>query len=122
VKRSDLSEYLKRVKLGIYTVYFLEFDGHVKIGVTLDVEKRIKALSTSHHGDLKLIGTIDNVPRSLERELHKRFARHRANGEWFKLVPEIRAYIDDATKRMSDDALLDAIEAFNQPATAQLAA
>lgn len=77
------------------SVYFIECDGHVKIGVSNCIGGRLKTLATSHHKDLTLLAAIANPPRSLERELHRHFARYRVRGEWFTFSPEIRAYIDN---------------------------
>lgn len=77
------------------TIYFIECDGHVKIGVTSGpVKKRLKVLSTAHHSELILLATIENVSGEMEFNLHQRFAQYRTRGEWFVLSPEIKAYIE----------------------------
>jgi hypothetical protein len=80
-------------------IYFIGCDDHVKIGMAQSVEKRFKALTTGHHRELTLLAVIRDAPGELEFELHQRFAAHRVRGEWFKLVPEIQAYIDEVKRK-----------------------
>lgn len=68
-------------------VYFLlgEDTGRFKIGHAKDVEKRLKACQVGCSERLGVYGVIPAVdPAKLERAIHKRFARHRLHGEWFK--------------------------------------
>lgn len=80
-------------------VYFIGCDDHVKIGMAGSVEKRFRALATSHHRELTLLAVIKGASGSLEFELHERFAAHRVRGEWFRLAPDIQAYIDEIKAR-----------------------
>lgn len=81
------------------TVYFIECDGHIKIGTTSGpVRKRLKALSTGHHSELILLATIANVPGQLEFDLHRQFAEFRVRGEWFLKVQPLLDYIRDNAK------------------------
>lgn len=50
--------------------------------------KRLRALQTASHLDLKLLGAIDG---DFERPLHIRFARNRVRGEWFFITSDIAA-------------------------------
>ena len=58
----------------------------IKIGKAVDIGKRIADLSTASPINLVLVASIqsDNA-RKLEGHLHKTFAKHRLNGEWFEL-------------------------------------
>ena len=71
-------------------VYFLgEVYGAVKIGVAVNLEKRIKTLQTAFPYKLTLIHSVQSDrANTLERELHKHFAAKRLNGEWFALNQE----------------------------------
>lgn len=73
----------------VISIGSLEF---VKIGFTTCLEQRLRSLRTASHVEpvthLAIPGT-----RSLERELHKRFASARHNREWFRLTEEIEAFI-----------------------------
>lgn len=56
----------------------------VKIGFTTNVHRRFKQLQTGSHQALTLFAVIRDVPRSVERMLHKRYADRRLMGEWFR--------------------------------------
>jgi hypothetical protein len=80
------------------TVYFIraEGGGPVKIGHTTGkLADRLSAIQAGHPDKLRV---VHSEPGSLEREkdLHRQFASHRRNGEWFEWAPEIQAYV---TKR-----------------------
>lgn len=76
-------------------IYFIqgEAGGPIKIGFATDVAARIRGLQTGHHQKLVCLvhvsGTMDD-----ERLLHRDFAAHRTQGEWFDDCAEIRALID----------------------------
>lgn len=65
-------------------VYVLECGGMTKIGHSTDVEARIAAWRTSLPFKTLHVATI-YAPRSLERELHKRFSGYAVRPEWFSL-------------------------------------
>ncbi|MCK8785235.1 GIY-YIG nuclease family protein [Roseomonas sp. NAR14] len=72
------------------TVYFLRSgaDGHVKIGCTGDVGRRMAQLQTGSATVLTLLRTADgDLPE--ERWLHRRFADQHVRDEWFEFVPEM---------------------------------
>lgn len=67
-------------------LYVLEFpNGTVKIGITKEKGKRMKAISSASGMDITrsyFTGKIDNV-QNLEAELHRHFKDKRLNGEFF---------------------------------------
>lgn len=73
-------------------VYFIECGGFVKIGVAVNVEKRLASLQTGNPAPLTLLVAISGNEK-MERELHKRFAVDRVQGEWFNFSPALKAYI-----------------------------
>lgn len=74
-------------------VYFIADDrDRVKIGRAVDVAERLSSLQTSHAAPLRVLAAV-RVIMEAERVLHRRFAEHRLQGEWFRLVPEIDAVI-----------------------------
>lgn len=76
-------------------VYFVECNGHIKIGVTsMPIEKRLGTLSTGSAGKMTVLATIKNASASVEHALHERFAKYRVRREWFTAAPEILAYIE----------------------------
>lgn len=71
--------------------YFIlcEHSGMVKIGTSVDPEKRLCGLQTSNPFPLKII----KITELNERELHHRFHHHRKSGEWFEFSDEIKQFI-----------------------------
>jgi hypothetical protein len=70
------------------SVYLVRNDhnGMVKVGRSLNVEKRLKTLQTSNPFPLTLILTIlTNDSPQVESNLHKIFRHKRVYGEWFNL-------------------------------------
>lgn len=90
-------------------VYFLASKRYVKIGSSMDPIARLKAFrnggdasekpSDIDRDALECIGWIKG-PRSLEFELHDKFAAHQVVGEWFaksdELVSDIKALVRNA--------------------------
>jgi hypothetical protein len=75
-------------------VYMIGTDNpeFVKIGFTTCFEQRLRSLRTASHVEPVVHAVIPGT-RSLERELHRRFASARHNREWFRLTKEIEAFI-----------------------------
>lgn len=78
-------------------IYFLatETRTKVKIGISDNVDKRIRTIQTSNAEKLFILRIITGVPRELEAEIHKEFQHLKcsANNEWFNLTPELHSYI-----------------------------
>lgn len=76
-------------------VYFVRADRsrYCKIGWTGDLAARLPKLQTGNHLPLKLLAAMPGT-RGDEAQLHHRFARDRASGEWFALSLELREFID----------------------------
>lgn len=64
-------------------------DGPIKIGVSIDHEKRAKGLSTGSDEPIAVLLVIEQDDEVNERALHQRFAAHRKNGEWFEPCAEL---------------------------------
>lgn len=79
----------------VYFIQDITHQGPIKIGVSRNVEKRLKSLQNASPLKLKCLGIIAGG-RDLERTLHIRFAPSRLHGEWFspekKLLQYIRKY------------------------------
>lgn len=75
-------------------IYFAMMGNYIKIGFTDqdDVNDRISQLNTSAAEKIELICTIEGG-RDVESGLHDRFAQFRANGEWFRICPELLKFI-----------------------------
>jgi hypothetical protein len=61
----------------------------VKIGVAVDIKKRIHGLQTSHYEKINLLAFVENGGYELEFELHQKFKHLRLTGEWFTYSNEI---------------------------------
>jgi hypothetical protein len=69
----------------------LGFGSYVKIGISVDVDGRMITLQTPE--PVKLYGLVVGWLRE-ERELHKRFAAYRLQGEWFRREGELADWIN----------------------------
>ena len=73
-----------RTPMHVYLVRTTE--GLCKIGITQDMDTRINALKTVvPYGIETLHSLFHKDAKEIERDLHKRFADKRVNGEWFRL-------------------------------------
>jgi hypothetical protein len=73
-------------------VYVVKAGGLIKIGITKNVDKRIKQLQTANPNKLVLCYIRESLPgmaRSDEAYLHKYFEKIRSNGEWFLIGPDM---------------------------------
>jgi hypothetical protein len=79
----------------IGSIYVIGFADYVKIGISADLDKRIKALQTAIPEKLTVYATIDAGENygDLEMALHARFAAFRRNGEWFSKEGELADWI-----------------------------
>lgn len=66
-------------------------NGHVKIGKTRDVDKRLAALQTANPLPLRVIG---KMPGDHERRLHHHLRMQRRSGEWFEWNDYTKAEVD----------------------------
>lgn len=73
-------------------VYFLRAGPFVKIGRTISLDERLKALQTGCPFPIHVHATVPGGSK-LERILHIRFARLRRYGEWFSFTEEIEAHV-----------------------------
>ncbi len=80
----------------IVYVYFILRNGHVKVGVARDPEARLAQLQTGNSLPLSIIAKMPFQSRreamEVERSIHRKYAHHRLNGEWFreKMLREMR--------------------------------
>lgn len=76
-------------------IYFIRntVNGCIKIGQTMDVRKRLKALQLANSDPLELMGFVV-AQIAYENRLHRKFRQFHARGEWFCGDPELIAFID----------------------------
>jgi len=89
-----------------YFIYVIQADQELKIGMSHDPERRLKALQTSNPSRLSLlhseeIGGDITLAKNTERKLHRLCKKYRIGGEWFKeealtLVREFFSVTDPA--------------------------
>lgn len=73
----------------VYLIYDI-FNNAYKIGVTKDINKRMKTLQTGNVSPLKLVWDFKtDYPYRLEGMLHKRLQNWREHNEWFGLPESI---------------------------------
>ena len=77
--------------------------GAVKIGKSIDPQKRLDDLQTGNSRNLVLYGVIDNVTPELENTLHKILSDIRLKGEWFKLTDKLIQFMVSKTDQISYD-------------------
>lgn len=93
-------------------IYFIQDgdDGPIKIGYSSEVEKRVQALVTSSHKNLKILfamgGDMDK-----EKELHDLFDFAHKKGEWFWPVKSLVAFIESCNLLSQVSKSLNAIPA-----------
>ena len=81
-------------------VYFiLHGNKRVKIGFSIQVDRRLASIQTSLPGKAKIL-YVTPGDTELEKRLHQLFAADRVSGEWFYYSPAIRAWIEaDKSRR-----------------------
>jgi len=80
-------------------VYFVRSgaNGPIKIGVTLNLKRRLEMLQAGNHRALRCLLTIDG-DGTAERAMHSRFEAQHIRGEWFRYDGELRDFIRAARK------------------------
>ena len=75
-------------------VYFIECGKFIKIGFTSRTpEERLREHSTGNPNPMHIIGSITVGDDENDRDLHRRFAKFHAHGEWFHNKEELRIAI-----------------------------
>lgn len=74
--------------------YFIRCEDYVKIGIAVDVMKRMRGLQSANPNRLELLAVVEGCHK-FERSLHRRFADLRHSDEWFRLGPELSEYIEE---------------------------
>ena len=81
-------------------VYFIQcngWQGPIKIGSAVDVQKRLLGMATGNPYPLVLLAEYP-APREVEWRLHKRFRPYRIQGEWFDPAQKLREFINIAKR------------------------
>jgi len=76
-------------------VYLLSSGDRYKIGITTNVDRRLKQLRTQQPPfPIDLIHSVSSSEyQEAERDLHERFSEVRVHGEWFALTDELVSHV-----------------------------
>ena len=83
------------------SIYFIQAGGPtgaIKIGSAHNVQERLKTMQIGSAEQLKILLTIPNAGKAMERHLHKVFKPYRIHGEWFTPARELLHFIYPARK------------------------
>lgn len=84
-------------------VYFVEASGLIKIGTTTNVTRRMFDISSMvPGGQTKLLHYVKGG-YAIEGEYHRKFARLRVNGEWFRSDPPLLEFIEGLKARTENE-------------------
>lgn len=76
-------------------VYFIGGADMIKIGWSTNVDERLRTMQPHSPVTLVLLATVRGGV-ALEQQLHERFKKHRAHGEWFRRTPALEDAIEEA--------------------------
>ncbi len=88
----------------VYIIKKFDSDSY-KIGVSLDVVKRLKTLQIGCPDLLEIYNTFDcKLPFELEKKTHKEFKESRLNGEWFSFenIEPVEYYMEIICKKINE--------------------
>lgn len=87
---------VERKAFGGSQVYVIKRKGArlVKIGVTRQLERRMRALATGAGAELELLVAFPGE-RGDEQMLHDRFAAYRKRGEWFEYAGPVERWVKE---------------------------
>ncbi len=71
----------------VYLIQEVDYSRQYKIGRTIDPKTRLKQVDIKTPGDTKVIALLKTKDaKTLEKQLHKKYASKRKRGEWFDLT------------------------------------
>jgi len=65
-------------------IYFIESGKEIKIGRSIDIERRLDELQTSNSKRLKVLYVIEDVEELFEKHIHSICTAYHVRGEWFE--------------------------------------
>ncbi len=97
------------------TLYFLrrESDGAIKIGITTSLGRRVADLRRLH-GALTILGTVEGAA-TREKLAHLIFADVRLDGEFFRVTPDLTAFLERYATPPSAAPTADELPAARRP-------
>lgn len=80
---------LKLSRAVVPVVYFIRCNEFIKIGIAVDVSRRIGILQIGCPYKLTLAAKISHTePEELEQHLHRKFSDRCVSGEWFRITDQ----------------------------------
>ena len=64
-------------------IYFIENGKEIKIGRSVDIERRLDELQTGNSKELKVLYVIEDVEEWFEKHIHSVCNTFHIRGEWF---------------------------------------
>ncbi len=89
-------QFRRPYKMDLAKVYFIQAKGSglIKIGMSLNVSSRLKALQQASPEKLRILKIIEGG-RKKEFELHEKFKNIKSHSEWFQPEEELLEYIGE---------------------------
>ncbi len=82
----------------------------VKVGFSIQLKKRLRALRVSSPDELQLLTTLPEVPILVEKIIHRGLAEDRSHGEWFRRSDKLNSmitYIEQHRESMFGEDLFE---------------
>lgn len=102
--REEMAHSTKQRQVYIYFLQSVKI-GHIKIGYTWDLVRRLHTNQTGSADDLKYLLVIpmsgEEKAKTVEAEIHAQFKSFRMNGEWFRPDKPLLDFIKNLTSDTS---------------------
>jgi Meiotically up-regulated gene 113 len=89
--------FISPAPIEIEGIYVIGYHRVVKIGMSNNVKQRISSIQTSIPHKLTTYGVLAGQ-LTQEQAIHRRFKKHRLNGEWFRKAGDLAAWIESGFK------------------------
>lgn len=94
-------------------IYFITDGEYVKIGVTTDLNKRLRGLQTGNPRRLKVLYSFTtDWPYTVESKLHKKYENKNVGNEWFDILDDFPLYKDKYLRPIDIETILGASHTF----------
>lgn len=97
-ERRSLDEEITGLATGLYALQEDGTDGYIKIGITKNIQNRMRGYATHNPRQMVLLCYLE-VPAGLEKIVHDLLKGHNVGGEWFSPAPEVLLLIEELKKR-----------------------
>lgn len=82
-------------------IYLMRCGEHYKVGVAIDVERRLKALDERPF-KIALVSVSQPIPDAykIEKEIYKKFEKNRIRGEWFNFNEDEAHFVSELIRTL----------------------